>query len=334
MIHRLSLRIAISVGLASALAACGGDDAAVTLDDFPSAYEDAVCENLVRCGRFEDEATCKATIELNLDEAFIGLDEGRTAYDADKAGACLASLRSGSCDSAGADNRLPQPACEATFHGTVVDGGQCFDDDECLSTSCEIADCGLACCAGVCDPTVALAAIGASCASADCVEGAFCTEADVCQAYIAAGQSCSGSSCGYGLFCSEASICTATPKHGEACPDGRCANIGDQCGGSASAPTCVSLSGRGEACPGGFAGLFACQSPLTCDSTALTCQDPPAIGAACTFVCATGAFCNDTDVCEAERANGAECDGDSDCASDFCNEEVATPVCATPVPCG
>ncbi len=337
MNHRLGLRFALSLSFAAALAGCGEDS--VSLDDLANAYVDASCARLVRCGRYADVASCKASAQLDLAEIRASVDAGRTSYDGDKAAACLDALRGASCDVTDADNRADVPACEEIFRGTVADGGECFDDDECLSDSCNIPDCGMACCAGVCDPTVAIpppAAVGQSCAQVDCVDGAFCSETNICTALIAVGSPCSGGGeCTYGAYCTEAGTCADAPGRGQPCPDGECSDIGDRCDTTLPAPTCVALSKRGDACPEGFEGLFACQAPYRCDPTALTCGDPPAVGAACTFFCAAGAFCNDADVCEATKADGQPCTGSNECGNDsFCDQELTTPVCVGDTVCG
>lgn len=335
MLHRLPLRFALPLSLTAALVACGNDS--VSLGDLAGAYEDAYCARLVRCGRYISVDACKDALQLSIDEITASVEAGRTSYDGEQAAACLDALRGASCDSTDADNRADVPACDNTFHGTVADGGVCFDSDECLSDSCNVPDCGMACCQGVCDPTVAVippAAIGQSCLEVGCVDGAFCNGANICTALLAVGQACSGNECTYGLYCTEAGTCADAPGRGQPCPDGRCSDIGDRCDTAAAAPTCVALATRGQACPTGFAGLFACQGPLTCDATSLTCQDPPAVGQACTFLCATGAFCNDANTCEADRAAGQPCGSNSECQSNFCDDSLATPVCAVDPVCG
>ena len=337
MNHRLGLRFALTLSFAAALAGCGEDS--VSLNDLANAYEDAYCSRLVRCGRYVDAASCKEALQLSTAEILASVNAGRTAYDGDKAAACLDALRGASCDVTDADNRADVPACEEIFRGTVADGGVCFDDDECLSDSCSIPDCGMACCAGVCDPTVAItppAAIGQSCLQVNCVDGAFCDDADICIALLPVGSQCDGGGqCTYGLYCSESGTCADAPGRGQPCPDGECSDIGDRCDTAIAVPTCVALAKRGEACPPGSAGLFACQSPLRCSETAMICEAPPAVGAACTFFCAAGAFCNDADVCEAIKADGQPCTSSNECGNDsFCDLDLTTPVCVGETVCG
>ena len=90
----------------------------------------------------------------------------------------------------------------------------------------------------------------------------------------------------------------------------------------------------GGACSEGLFGLFDCQRPLVCNGTTLKCENPPTVGQACQFTCASGAFCNDANMCEAVHANGGACQSDSECQSDFCDESGATGVCAEPQVCG
>jgi hypothetical protein len=191
----------------------------------------------------------------------------------------------------------------------------------------------MACCAGVCDPTLAEVAIGGTCngTTGPCVTGSFCDAASTtCTALRAAGGACTSSTqCAYGLYCPEAGTCTDAPNRGDACPDQYCADIGDRC--SAMTTTCVALGKTGDACAMGFAGLFDCQAPLTCNPTTFQCGPAPTAGQACVFICATGNFCNANDVCEAEKANGVACQGDGECTSQFCD---ATNVCAAEPVCG
>ncbi len=316
--------------LAGALAACGGGG--LDIGDLDEALVDALCDRGARCGAYTSEADCRDSLAGNLTQIEQAVQSGRASYDADKAEACIDALRATSCDRTAEDNRVDAAACDGAFRGTVADGGTCYQGVECVSGSCEVGDCNLACCVGVCDPTIAAAAIGQACPDGDCVDGGFCDEATAtCLALKPAGQACAGDAeCGYGLYCS--AVCTEGPDRGQACPDEFCANLGDRC--DPASTTCAGRGARGAACRASFVGLADCQQPLVCDEVSLTCQDRPAVGEACFIYCASGAFCNASDVCEAEHANGTACANDSQCASDYCDRSTAAPTCAPQPICG
>ncbi len=315
---------------ASLAAACGGGG--VKIEDLDNEFIDALCERQVRCGAYASVAECKADVLVRFDDLVAGVDAGRIRYDEGKAGDCLDALGSASCDTSAQDVRDQPQACRDAFQGTVADGGVCYDNEECISESCAIADCGMACCAGVCNPTRVEVALGGTCngTTGRCVRGSFCDSATTtCVALRPLGGACtSNSQCTYGLYCPEIGTCADGPNRGDACPDGTCVDIGDRC--STTTSTCVALGKLGDACASGFAGLFDCQSPLTCNQTTLQCGNPPTAGQACLFFCASGNFCNDQDVCEAVKATGAACMGDNECQTNFCD---ANDVCAVEAAC-
>lgn len=321
--------------LALTLAACGGGG--VALGDLGDELVDAYCARAVRCGVYASAAACKADLTVNLEEAVRSVEAGRTSYSEDKAGECLDAMRDASCDATSEGARADSQICEDVFEGNVADGGACFGSEDCVSGTCETPDCGMACCQGTCVATMPVPGIGQACPAGECVVGAFCNDSAMCVALLAAGAACADNDqCGYGLYCPQVEVgtrvCVDAPNRGEACPAGDCADIGDRC--SSTSMTCVALAQRGEACAQGFAGLFDCQRPLVCNQTSLTCTDPPAVGQACDFFCVEGAFCNDSNVCEAVKANGATCGGDSECSSRFCDDTLTTPVCADEPICG
>ncbi|HVV86997.1 MAG TPA: Dickkopf N-terminal cysteine-rich domain-containing protein [Kofleriaceae bacterium] len=324
-----SKRIGVFLVGALALAACGGDS--ISIGDLGEKLVNAECARYARCGVYTSKDACVADARANFSTIEASVAAGRIKYDGGAAADCLDAFESESCDSTTESARVTPPACDDAIKGAVADGGACFISTECVSRSCSVPDCGMACCQGTCDATVAKAAIGASCANADCVDGAFCNDSDVCAALLAAGQTCQNDDqCGYGLACGN-NVCAPAANRGDACLDGRCSDIGDRCDGNM---TCVALSGAGGACTTDFGGVFDCQLPLVCNQTTLQCENPPTAGQACTTFCANGLFCNDdTHQCEARRANGMACAGDGDCQSDFCDQSGANPVCAVTPTC-
>jgi hypothetical protein len=325
------LGVLVLASISTLAAACGGGG--VKIDDLGGDLIDALCQREVRCGAFTSVEACKAGANFDIEEIKRSIAAGRTEYSEDQAADCIDALGGASCDSTAQNVRVQPEACRHAFEGTVADGGQCYNDEECLSEDCNIPSCNMACCAGTCSPTVTDVAIGGTCGSATgpCVVGSFCDSATTtCVALKAIGGTCtSNSQCGYNLYCLEAGTCAEAPNRGQACPDGFCADLGDRCDGTSM--TCVALARQGEACQSGFAGLFDCIQPLTCNQTSLTCDNPPTAGQACLFFCADGNFCNANDQCEATKPNGTACTGDEECNSAFCD---ATAVCADEPICG
>jgi hypothetical protein len=309
-------------------AACGGG---VKLEDLGDEIINALCERQVRCGAFASVEACRAFANANDEEFRRSVEAGRATYDEDKAADCLEALGDASCDSTAQNVRAQPQACRDAFRGTVADGGTCYNDEECISEDCTVPACPEACCAGTCSVTRAEVAIGGACnqTTGPCASGSFCN-GTTCTALVATGGACtSNSQCAYGLYCLEAGTCADAPNRGDACPDAYCAEIGDRC---SATMTCIALGRIGDACSEGFAGLFDCQQPLTCNQTTLTCANPPIAGEVCQFFCASGNFCNDTSVCEAVKANGQACTGDDECSSLYCDE--VSMLCADEPVCG
>jgi hypothetical protein len=328
---RKTLGITSALLVSLSLAACGGPDS-VSIDDLPEDLIDAFCDRAVRCGLFVDEATCKAGLDVSSVSVIRAVEAGRADYDGEAAAACIDKLRNAACDNTLEENRVQPEECDDAFDGNVADGGACFDDEECVSGECEIPSCQMACCTGACAATIPVPAIGQACPNGVCGDDAFCSEAGTCTALVANGGACLGNNdeCSYGLYCTEGGTCADAPNRGQACPEGICADIGDRCDGT----TCVALSGRGGPCSEGILGFFDCQQPLACNQTSLTCVDPPTVGQACEFFCASGAFCNDAATCEATKANGTACESNNECTSLYCDEFAATPACADEPICG
>jgi hypothetical protein len=71
-----------------------------------------------------------------------------------------------------------------------------------------------------------------------------------------------------------------------------------------------------------------CMGANSAPPTDGSCTPVPAIGQACEFSCAAGAYCQGT-TCAAAKANGETCNDDSQCASDHCATTcmAAVPTC-------
>jgi hypothetical protein len=321
------------------LAACGADS--VSLDSYPDAVRDAACRHLVKCGIVESLDTCrKVNIGINIhvsasDQAAI--DMGKTRYDGENAQRCLDALASRSCDVTSESNRAIPDACREIATGTQHDGAACAQDTECISLSCNVPACDLACCTGTCagDTAPARAAkLGESCEAASCDTRSFCDDATTtCVALKPADAFCvSPDECAFGLDCGPIGTCVALPAPGATCT-GACRDEGTTC--SAASRTCVKVALAGEACT----ASADCSPLYRCDAATKLCSAGPAVGAPCTLAQRCGddrAFCDVAQgqvmgTCALPKADGAACQRNASCESVFCDQATSTckpePVC-------
>lgn len=346
---KLSGRIATSLIIVS-LGGCGGgggsgDDpllpdappavdaapAGIPFDEVFDRYVTAVCESIVACGQLANQQICElyfgGEINVGLAQFGAGVADGTLIYDGVAAATCLASFDGQSCDATSEERREEPPACANVFVGTVADGGTCFIDDQCVSGTCDVPECGEACCEGTCGPSNPLAELGESCVDTACVAGAFCDETATCAALLAAAAPCTyAEQCDYGLSCLGGS-CGVAPTTGQACPDGECALIGDRC----TDGICATLGGVGDSC-----ATVNCQNGLYCNqSGAPVCAEFPTVGQSCAALgfCQEGYCDGVSGLCKVRQATGAACDGQLACASGYCDETVDPAVCAEPPAC-
>jgi len=340
------------VWLVSVVAACGEDVGSgpnVPILTAPSAFKDAQCEHLVRCGEFPDKTTCaRYAFVSNLDleptpQIVAAVLAGKIAYSGASFAACVAAIASATCDRTDQDSRGVPAACNQVFRGAVTGGGACAIDAECISDVCNLA-CGSAstCCTGTClgstppAPTP-LAPIGASCATKGCVDGSFCSSIDqLCTALRTANMPCSSASqCAYGLSCfgSMMLTCQPLPALGQPCPNGLCRDEGQHCKLPATGGTAVCTA---DGLPGADCGFNTDCSPYyRCDTT-MKCAQLPALGESCsgTGACANSesVFCDSgTVLCTARQPAGATCTSSQQCASNACSP--ATNTCVMPESC-
>ncbi|MBK9000045.1 MAG: hypothetical protein IPM35_30370 [Myxococcales bacterium] len=240
----------------------------ISLQDFPDAYANTLCDNLASCctqsGYPYDANKCKAVVK-----GFVGLfgglvDKGTVKYDASAAGACMGQVPAyakgclqGSLDSA---------ACESVFVGTVPQGGTCTQSAECVAPPGGDADCDQGKCveekrglAGdACGWTCTEQGSSTSCSGTSgdsntrCFtnDGLYCeSSSNTCKQRVAigAGPCDSAASCVDGAFC-QSQTCTAQKAVGEACTDH------DECTSSAYCEqTCLTKKPLGAACTDDFA---------------------------------------------------------------------------------
>jgi hypothetical protein len=309
------------------LASCGGG---LTLDEYPSAFRDAYCKYLTRCGEFPDVTTCEnANIGLNIHldpSSQAEVDQGKVSFDGSLAQDCLDAFGSQTCDTTDEDGRAFFPAkCRDITKGSVGSGGACADNAECKSQICNIPACSMACCQGTCmgDAPPALGGAGDACStSSSCAVGFFCDfTTQMCAQLEPAGATCNSTSeCAYGLGCAGTGgmrTCKTLPTLGQPCPDGVCRDAGTFCN---SAGQCAKIGLAGASCTG---NLAECSSFYPCDAQAMKCTAAPGLGEPCTNRCFDAdTFCDTSSTaptCVKTHPDGGTCTVNSQCENDYCD---------------
>ena len=325
-----------------AAAACGGSSGSsitVTAENEQSAFSAAICQIAAQCNEVENVAECITSQEGKYpdptDAQFAAaVAAGTIKFDATTLQACLDALLAQPCDANLLTSHDVPAACssadaKAKNGGTVVDGGNCFFNDECVSGRCsnDGMGCSDACCPGTCDTTSTIVADGAGCDGTNtvCPTGDTCVNGS-CRAYGAAGADCaSGNDCQSGYSCPN-NLCALLPTVGQTCvPDTGCFGAGVQCfTDTAGASTCKATVSRGESCADAL-----CKGFSTCDATTMKCIAEPIAGEPCVSgICGPGTYCdesNGTSICTALLADGAACsNGESfTCVSGFCDANTS-----------
>jgi hypothetical protein len=172
-----------------------------------------------------DEPSCEQKTrdahQQQLAAVLASQDRFRSDYDGAKLEACLAYIRSNTCETLGQTNHFSGiPNCDSFVQGRVQKGAACTYDWECVNGHCAKTEGQID---GVCQP---LSAAGESCAEVKCekallcdsesktctsplAEGAMCARADQCASGNCATAAAGGSSCGprKGGACFYASAC-------------------------------------------------------------------------------------------------------------------------------
>ena len=203
-IRRCSIAFVVSVS--SVLAACGGDPAPLSLDDYRSRNAAVVCERVWSCCDAEtrmrflagsgmsptaSEAECVERFtslqQPTFDAVELSLSEDTVVYDGALAARCIERFEQYSCDELasvlGAVDASPAE-CTTIFRGVTGAGEPCSTSVQCESRFCEVS-------VGTCR---ALASEGEPCAGAICETGLFCDpagEPPVCVRSRAEGEACS-----------------------------------------------------------------------------------------------------------------------------------------------
>ena len=332
------------------IAACGVDQHSsgpyVALDHIPEAFQQAQCAHLVACHEMPDLETCLgANIgTFQVDPTFVQEAlAGKLRYNGSQLAQCFATLAASSCNSGDLANRKTVAQCgREVFGGTVVEGGTCTNDVECLSNVCGNCDGELACCpAGACvgEPASPVPpGLGTTCVIMHgidpCVRGQYCDQTKAtCQPLKAIGAPClSTNECGDGLECDAQTTnrCAVPPLRDEPCtPTGYCGEEGTYC--EPGDDICRSVGLVGDSCAAGH----RCSSYLYCDLTSQQCRLYPRAGESCDVE----QRCNDlntycdlaTSKCIARIDLGQLCDASYRCLTDYC--DMATLRCAEPPLC-
>jgi hypothetical protein len=196
-------------------------------------------------------------------------------------------------------------------------------------------------CAGDVAPVFVQAQIGENCSSSSgCVTGAYCDQTtNMCAALKAQGASCTlASECAYGLGCvgtTGARTCGALPAVGQSCAtDGVCRDEGTYCkyDSTTGLSTCAQVGLPSAMCP----SSSECSQYYPCNFTTSQCTKGPGLNEACGSAQCFDAntYCDNlTSTCVALKSNGATCNSDAECTSDFCDQSLSTPLCAMPTVC-
>ena len=288
----------LAVAAAAAIPACGGGGAAggIALSDFRAREIGAYCEWAARCGVYPEQATCAASVHLDLGQQMADVSAGKTAYDPSAASTCIASFSTESCSFA--ERMTFESTCAAVFKGALALAKPCFFGHQCASGYCQLPDGCLgspSCCTGICSaPT-----IGSFCTSlnvsdirGDCPWGSFCkldasSAPTVCTPFVEIGQPCDDRDQCVDEGRCVSGICTRLAREGESCDAVPCDSHKLAC--DESTRTCVPAAPVGGACPSGI----GCVGYANCDLATLTCVAQRARGETCatSYDCLQGLQC-------------------------------------------
>ncbi len=342
MIDRRMLGLALMIVMTSGCPGPGAT-APVPLESLPSELAGAECAFFARCGTsldvfeqfvlHEQITDCEAQLGSYLGASALGpiragVADGTIVYHADLGAACIDSLAVATCESA-----TGATVCTDVFEGTLADGAECSNSEQCSSTSaCDHSLPGM-CPSGVC---AHVPQSGESCTTA-CAGGFRCS-GGTCGPLGTTGDACSLSGsveCEPGLSCLTT---PADPSHGT-CGTSTPAALGEPCvHGCAAGLVCsrASLTCRQPltdgSCEVPFSGASDCAGGQECiaapDAAFGTCEALPSAGDTCSTICARGSSCV-AGTCIVRLAEGSACETDTACLSGYCSAGVcaAAPLC-------
>jgi hypothetical protein len=345
------LAVVLALACSSESDSGSGSAGGVPIEDLPTKLSDAACAALSDCyGASASTALagedCTTLLQAQLDDTFgsiqASIDDGRTAYAASEAQACLDAVRTAGCN---VGDAFASESCEAALDGTVESGGDCDFDHECDGAAyCKSSGS----CPGACTPK---AAVGETCDNEDqCQLGLTCAvDTGRCVALAGAGDLCGGSEgtqCSDGLFCAgqdestgKAGNCRSAsevlvgevgedcePAAGKLCKAGVSCTL-DSLDGQTPVFKCAAIAGSGAACKPGYPSPCPADEYCSVPAASLegTCTAAPQSGEACATpafedtpsICAPYTRCVDG-MCHALATIGQSCQADSVCYSDYC----------------
>lgn len=313
----------------------GGDNNAthaigppVSLGDFSDSYTQVICGRAFGCCDAEEreelfeegfdadsEEECRESLEEGAEEEFgtsiEAAEDGRMAYDAEKAGNCLAALEELDCSAGVSGSSAEAPDdCLEIFEGETDEGQSCDSSAECRQGVCHEEN-GTSVCRGAGE-------VGDPCQwTDDCVEGAYCTDEEdpetglplrVCKPLGEQGDSCSSE-----IDCEDELYCNSELD----------SESGETVG------TCKEKVGIGQDCD-----LDGCNEQGYCElewddqlaEEVGTCKEKKPVGESCDQFdqCSQDAYCPATEQdasCEALKADGDDCESSQECQSGLCDAE-------------
>ncbi|MGC4119802.1 MAG: hypothetical protein QM765_35550 [Myxococcales bacterium] len=270
-------------------------------DDFCRAYFQALGERGAACqGGTAEIWNTFSYRDLWCRQTAAALEGGRATFDPSQASACIAAIRSASCQAAIFEGSVPVGLCPSLFAGTVLLGQPCYEPIDCHPWG--RCDAMVDKCPGVC---VELLAVGDECDYVtDCFPRGIC-DGGRCRAFSKEGEACQDQFwCETGLFCLSGK-CAKKRSSGPCptlyecaadtyCDDGTCVRpqpVGDRCRTNADCGTmvpcidglCSPWSHVGEPCDDSYPTRRNCIDGW-CDSYKEgpgTCQPWAKIGETC-----------------------------------------------------
>jgi hypothetical protein len=214
------------------------------------------------------ELFVQAIVEERVRAFRSGLDEGRLAFDAAAAGACLLKTSQQSCYEYRRERALGTDCHDDPLVvGRVQTGGFCERWEECASPDDFCDRLENACPASACKLR---ARSGESCAVRPCVEGTRCTDVEpyLCVPSPAPGldgKACSLVGCDAGLFCSTGRTCRRYVERIDCQANGDCPFL-EVCllQSGATSGVCGPGRGAGEVCRPGAFGQHDCSFSTDC----------------------------------------------------------------------
>lgn len=311
----------------------------------------AIARGLVASG-----ADCRALLETVIRSEFdiqAYLDDGTVRIDRGNLSDCMSAIAADPCVPT---DRIP--ACDQVFVGTLAEGASCSSDIQCASDACTAGpgQCGTclapAAVGASCDP------VADNCAASpdgfvDCVSdgmgGGTCVLEPSNYLTVALGASCNGAGgvrryCASPYYCDASELCAERTAVGSPCdPDFDECAFGSICADAPGGPTCLAVvvvTTANDPCgelPSGALARCDRSERLYCGENGqgdLVCLPLAGTGGENSdcfvasdcdsgLVCVIGDFVETPGTCETTgKQNGAACDIDAECASQFCRFDL------------